>query len=334
MARIRSACRARRIRVYVNIGMFSEYWLTRHNRLIGLDAAGSRSRFPMRASIPFSGARPKNGWRTSRRSSGRLQPFHLADAPGGAAYLTTDAGGHEPRPAGLRGELRRLSLEQAAARRNRSAFRRRQGWFRAAVAQAGFSREQFPLEREALSDSTKIKTNSARAFGTNAKAGPRLGQLLFADLQGPVAAPTSSSFTILSMKRSRSSSSRRKRTPGPGYYRVPSLVSLWSSAPFLHNNALGKFTGDPSVAGRLRPSTTPRRNSSGRRNGSAKLPSGARRTNATCTSRKEFVPKALQALADADGYFKLGPIPKGTPINLLANLEPDFGAAGRAEMKI
>ena len=24
------------IRVYVNIGMFSEYWLTRHNRLIGL----------------------------------------------------------------------------------------------------------------------------------------------------------------------------------------------------------------------------------------------------------------------------------------------------------
>ena len=30
-------------------------------------------------------------------------------------------------------------------------------------------------------------------------------------------------------------------------------------------------------------------------------------------------------MADSDGYLKLGPIPKGTPINLLANLEPDFG---------
>jgi hypothetical protein len=41
--------------------------------------------------------------------------------------------------------------------------------------------------------------------------------------------------------------------------------------------------------------------------------------------RKEFVPKPLRALADKDGYVKLGPIPKGTPVNLLANLEPDFG---------
>jgi hypothetical protein len=30
-------------------------------------------------------------------------------------------------------------------------------------------------------------------------------------------------------------------------------------------------------------------------------------------------------LADSDGYLKLASIPKGTPINLLANLEPDFG---------
>ncbi len=43
---------------------------------------------------------------------------------------------------------------------------------------------------------------------------------------------------------------KKKRT-GPGWYRTPSLVSLWSSASFLHNNALGKFTGHPSVAGRL-----------------------------------------------------------------------------------
>ena len=39
---------------------------------------------------------------------------------------------------------------------------------------------------------------------------------------------------------------------GRGYQRVPSLVSIWATAPFLHNNEIGTFTGDPSVAGRMR----------------------------------------------------------------------------------
>ena len=38
---------------------------------------------------------------------------------------------------------------------------------------------------------------------------------------------------------------------GPGFYRVPSLVSIWATAPFLHNNSLGLFNNDPSVDGRL-----------------------------------------------------------------------------------
>ncbi|MCG8455880.1 MAG: hypothetical protein MI919_06320 [Holophagales bacterium] len=38
---------------------------------------------------------------------------------------------------------------------------------------------------------------------------------------------------------------------GRGYMRVPSLVSVWSTAPYLHNNEIGTFTGDPSVEGRL-----------------------------------------------------------------------------------
>jgi hypothetical protein len=39
---------------------------------------------------------------------------------------------------------------------------------------------------------------------------------------------------------------------GPGFYRVPSLVSIWATAPLLHNNSLGVFNNDPSVDGRLR----------------------------------------------------------------------------------
>jgi hypothetical protein len=38
---------------------------------------------------------------------------------------------------------------------------------------------------------------------------------------------------------------------GPGYYRPASLIAVWATAPFLHNNSLGHFTNDPSVQGRL-----------------------------------------------------------------------------------
>jgi len=37
------------------------------------------------------------------------------------------------------------------------------------------------------------------------------------------------------------------------------------------------------------------------------------------------VPKPLQRLAGNDGYIRIGPIPKGVPINLIGNLEPDLG---------
>jgi len=38
---------------------------------------------------------------------------------------------------------------------------------------------------------------------------------------------------------------------GPGFYRVPTLISVWATAPLLHNNSLGLFNNDPSVDGRL-----------------------------------------------------------------------------------
>ena len=38
---------------------------------------------------------------------------------------------------------------------------------------------------------------------------------------------------------------------GRGFTRPPSLVSLWSTAPFLLNNSVGKFNYDPSVKSRM-----------------------------------------------------------------------------------
>ena len=49
----------------------------------------------------------------------------------------------------------------------------------------------------------------------------------------------------------RRASALRMPAGGRGYTRRPSLVSLWSTAPFLLNNSVGPFNPDPSVPARL-----------------------------------------------------------------------------------
>ena len=44
---------------------------------------------------------------------------------------------------------------------------------------------------------------------------------------------------------------KERPTGGPGFYRDVPLLSIWAIAPFLHNNRLGSYNGDPSVAGRV-----------------------------------------------------------------------------------
>jgi hypothetical protein len=92
---------------------------------------------------------------------------------------------------------------------------------------------------------TEVKTNAARAMGTNAidgdiwaelsskeyKAQPPVGMLR---LDAPIdpKKPLQVEFT--------------PPGGGRGYYRTPHLVSLWATAPYLHNNAVGP---EPIVAG-------------------------------------------------------------------------------------
>ena len=127
---------------------------------------------------------------------------------------------------------------------------------------------------------------------------------------------------------------------GRGYTRVPSLISVWSSAPYLLNNSVGPFNGDPSVAGRMKsfdasieqmlwPEKRERDSVLG-----AKLPGTIDRTTerSHVTVPVGFVPEAMQPLQGSlhrwlpwlvaeGGDIVLGPIPKGVPVNLLANLK-------------
>lgn len=114
---------------------------------------------------------------------------------------------------------------------------------------------------------------------------------------------------------------------GRGYVRVPSLVSIWASAPYLQNNSVGKFTGDPSVAGRM----------AAFQDGIEKMlwperrlgPGSVYRTTAKSwlVVPKDYLPPALLPVLRRIGLLtpggqavSLGPIPKGTPVNLLANI--------------
>lgn len=71
-----------------------------------------------------------------------------------------------------------------------------------------------------------VGTNTCRARTTNWKEGHIWGQF---------------------------SSDQYKKRPGggPGWYRNVPLHGIWATAPFFHNNRLGGYNGDPSVAGRL-----------------------------------------------------------------------------------
>jgi hypothetical protein len=85
---------------------------------------------------------------------------------------------------------------------------------------------------------------------------------------------------------------------------------------------LGLFNGDPSVQGRLLAfdDAVEKLLWPEKRLGKASI----WRTQNECGLhvRKEYLPEAFAKLADSDGYVKLEEIPIGTPINLIANLQP------------
>ena len=127
---------------------------------------------------------------------------------------------------------------------------------------------------------------------------------------------------------------------GRGYTRPPSLVSLWSTAPFLLNNSVGAFNGDPSVKGRLaafddaiEKMLWPEKRDQDELLGN-KIPGKIDRTTQTSYLRiyYGYLPDAVQNLrgvrrffpwlSDDDNVLQIGPIPAGTPVGLLANLNP------------
>jgi hypothetical protein len=126
---------------------------------------------------------------------------------------------------------------------------------------------------------------------------------------------------------------------GRGYTRPPSLISIWSTAPFLLNNSVGKFDPSPSVKARLEsfedsieqmlwPEKREKDEFLGDR-----IPGKIDRTTTDSylkiytgylpdgLVKPRWLPMPFSAsISDQNGEIQIGPIPKGTPIGLLTNL--------------
>ena len=127
---------------------------------------------------------------------------------------------------------------------------------------------------------------------------------------------------------------------GRGYTRPPSLISLWSTAPYLLNNSVGTFEFDPSVDGRMRSFQAsieqmlwPEKRVKDSFLGD-KVPGAIDRTTTRSYIHisSGYLPNFLQSFYGlgqelapwilGQGGIQLGPIPAGTPVGLLSNLNP------------
>jgi hypothetical protein len=130
---------------------------------------------------------------------------------------------------------------------------------------------------------------------------------------------------------------------------VPSLVSVWSTAPFLLNNSVGRFNQSPSIEARMASFDDaitkllwPDKREKDAVLGD-KIPGVIDRTTVTSWLRipTGYLPDLVKDTQDFwqlvtpklfnEGGLEIGPIPAGTPVDLLANFDPQPQSPGLRE---
>jgi hypothetical protein len=345
-------------RVYINIGLFSEEWLLHFRPLIG-----GAPITPIEIAVA-----QKNSvyWQATEAQSINMaafflkgtDPHHLRDAPGGSSYLTEDAAtlrrGKEvfaatcarchsskipPLPAGL-------DLENCNGKNYLSCWDRYWAWTKTPEFKNQMTeivlRDDFPnqnyLSTELRVPSTLLQTNACSPVATNAIAGniwdnfssqsykslPSVGTI---KVRHPVTGATSD-FVLPG--------------GGRGFTRPASLASVWSTAPFLQNNSVGRFDPSPSVEARMRVFQDsiekllwPERREKDAIFSNETGPGVGVIDRTTAPSTiwvpSGYVPDVLRPLLGLgrrlfpflfrNGDLEIGPIPQGFPVSLLANAD-------------
>jgi hypothetical protein len=347
-------------RVYLNIGLFSEEWLLHFRPLIG-----GRPITPIR----IADAR-KNSvyWQATEQQTPNMarfflastDPHYLKDAPNGPSYLTEDADAvrrgkivfadrcarcHSsklpPLPAGL-------DLENCNGRDYLGCWDRYWAWtktdafrtpIREIVLADDFLRDNY-LSNELRVPSTLLQTNVCSPIATNAIAGniwDNFSSQSYKDL------PSVGSVTL---RNPLTGAPFEYKLPGGGrgFTRPASLISLWSTAPFLQNNSVGPFDPSPSVEARMRvfqasieqmlwPERRRKDQLFTNLNTDGPGVGWIQRTTAesSITVPRGFVPENLRGLLGIGqrlfpflfrgGEVFVGPIPKDTPVSLLTSMD-------------
>jgi hypothetical protein len=345
-------------RVYINIGLFSEEWLL---HFIPFSGGQPISPIEIAVAEKNSNYWKATENQTPDMALFLIQasaPDLLKDAPGGAAHLPKDEGAvdrgktvfgntcarcHSSKlPANVPG----LDSEGCNGPNYLSCWNTYWSWTKTdefkQKMQAIVHDPNF-LERNALTSDlrvpvTLLQTNACSPLATNAIAGniwdnfssqsyknlPSVGTIMVVNPFTGVARP----FDM--------------PAGGRGYTRPASLASLWSTAPFLLNNTVGPFDPNPSVETRMKTFNIsieqmlwPEK----REKDEIFITQGPGvgvidRTTTTSWLKvpvgylpAQFRPlrsvlhRLAPALFTAGGSVQIGPIPKGTPVGLISNLQ-------------
>ncbi len=344
-------------RVYLNIGLFSEEWLLHFNPVVGGKPISPIEIAVAEKNSAYWQATEAGTYSTALFFLKAAQPDSLAKAPGGPGYLNaspailgrgkvvfadTCARCHSSKAPALPASLH-LDPQTCAGAGYLDCFKRYWAWtqtdefktqMRSVVQAPDFLDGNF-LSTDARIPVTLLRTNICSPLATNGIAGniwDNFTSHSYKQLPSVGTVTLSDPFTGEPV-------SYQMPAGGRGYTRVPSLVSLWSTAPFLLNNSVGPFDSDPSVAHRVQSFEAsieqmlwPEKREHDAVLG-AKVPGLIDRTTQRSDVRIPvgFVPEALQplqgtlhrwfpSLVARGGDITLGPIPKGTPIGLLANI--------------
>jgi hypothetical protein len=344
-------------RVYLNIGLFSEEWLLHFNPVVGGKAITPIKIADAERNSAYWQATEAGTVKTALFFLKAARPDRLQDAPGGHNYLIEDAKtlarGKEvfadtcarchsskgpPPPAALE-----LDPDKCAGAAYLACFKRYWAWtqtdefktqMRSIVAAPDFLTDNY-LSTDARIPLTLLRTNACSPLATNALAGniwDNFSSQSYKQLPSVGTVTLSDPFSGNPVKYPMPAGGR-------GYTRVPSLISIWSTAPFLLNNSVGPFSADPSVASRMTvfDASIEQLLWPEKRDQDAvlagKVPGRIDRTTerSSLMIPEGFVPEALQPLqglahrligrfVGANGDIELGPIPKGMPVGLLANM--------------
>ncbi len=349
-------------RVYINIGLFSEEWLLHFNAF-----AGGQRITPIRIA---DAERNSAYWQATEQQTFYMaqflvkagQPDRLADlpAPIRSRYLTDDevtldrgktvfadrcARCHSsklPDPVvGMQGP----GAENCNGPDYLKCWNKYWAWTKtddfkqkmlAIVKAPDFLKDNY-LSSEFRVPVTLLQTNACSPLARNALAGniwDNFSSQSYKDL------PSVGQITV---KDPFTGEDRKYPMPagGRGYTRPPSLVSLWSTAPFLLNNTVGPFDPSPSIPARMTVFQASIEQMLWPEKRQLDPMLGARgvglidRTTAKSwvTVPAGFLPSVVTFLHGplnwllpgafaANGGLRIGPIPAGTPIGLISNFDP------------